>query len=251
MFFIIWHATHTSGHFQSQARQRCLTQVTFRWKDYAHGSRQRTMASWREFLRRFLLPRAAACFVAHPLLRIPCESAANPTTATLPTVAGGHLASEPPHRRPERRSYRFLVVSALRWRMLLIEKFTAQEIRWKSAEASHFVDSSYQALYGESSVCFGTHTGVCLSRENRKNRQPYLWQPVENLIRTKLLAQSSKLDASPVGNQLRPRSQEPKFKPIDGPRPPQTQRLRSNAPIESAPGSYAEPLLLCLPGHSD
>src|SRR5207249_3287913 len=31
-------------------------QVTFRWKDYAHGSKQRTMAvSGQEFLRRFLL----------------------------------------------------------------------------------------------------------------------------------------------------------------------------------------------------
>jgi hypothetical protein len=31
-------------------------QVTFRWKDYAHGSKQRTMTvSGEEFLRRFLL----------------------------------------------------------------------------------------------------------------------------------------------------------------------------------------------------
>jgi len=36
-----------------------------------------------EFLRRFLLHVLPRGFVPHPLLRIPCESAANPTTATL------------------------------------------------------------------------------------------------------------------------------------------------------------------------
>src|SRR5437879_1936219 len=71
---------------------------------------------WRRVPSSVLAARAAAWLRAHPLLRIPCESAANPTTATLPTVAGGHLASEPPST-PGRRDEvtRFLVVSALRW----------------------------------------------------------------------------------------------------------------------------------------
>jgi Putative transposase len=93
-------------------------QVIFRWKDYARGSRQRTMAvGGEEFLRRFLLHVLPRGLRAYPLLWIPCESAANPTTATLSTVAGGHLPSAPPstpHRREE--VTRFLVVSALRWR---------------------------------------------------------------------------------------------------------------------------------------
>src|SRR6266849_9144021 len=72
---------------------------------------------WRRVPSSVLVARAAAWLRAHPLLRIPCESAANPTTATLPTIAGGQLASAPPST-PDRRDEvtRFLVVSALRWR---------------------------------------------------------------------------------------------------------------------------------------
>ena len=95
-----------------------------------------------EFLRRFLL-RAAAWLRAHPLLRIPCESAANPTTATLPTIAGGHLAAEPPST-PGRRDEvtRFLVVSALRWGNGLDRKVHGRDPLEFSLKASHFVDSS-------------------------------------------------------------------------------------------------------------
>ena len=50
--------------------------VTFRWKDYAHKSKQRLMTvTAEEFLRRFLLHTLAARLCAHPLLRLPREPA--------------------------------------------------------------------------------------------------------------------------------------------------------------------------------
>ena len=47
-------------------------QVTFRWKDYAHGNKKRTMTvSADEFLRRFLLHVLPGRLHAHSLLRLP------------------------------------------------------------------------------------------------------------------------------------------------------------------------------------
>ena len=46
--------------------------VSFRWKDYRHGSQVRTLTlAADEFLRRFLAARAAEALRPHPLLRLP------------------------------------------------------------------------------------------------------------------------------------------------------------------------------------
>jgi len=46
--------------------------VSFRWKDYRHGGRVRTLTlEAEEFLRRFLAACLAEALRAHPLLRFP------------------------------------------------------------------------------------------------------------------------------------------------------------------------------------
>jgi putative transposase len=62
--------------------------VTFRWRDYAHGNRQREMTvSAEEFIRRFLLHVLPRGFVRISQLRLSskpasCHSAASLSSAT-------------------------------------------------------------------------------------------------------------------------------------------------------------------------
>ena len=70
------------------------THVTFRWKDYAHHSKRRTMTlSHEEFLRRFLqhvLPRGLP---AHSLLRLARQSPARCAASSLPHAVGGRTSA--------------------------------------------------------------------------------------------------------------------------------------------------------------
>jgi hypothetical protein len=118
--------------------------VTFRWKDYARGSRQRTMAvGGEEFLRRFLLHVLPRGFVR---IRFFGFLANRQRTQLLPLCQ--RLLEAISHQRlpaPQTGETKLPVSWLCPYcggAMVLIEKFTAQEIRWKLAEASHFVDSS-------------------------------------------------------------------------------------------------------------
>ncbi len=118
--------------------------VTFRWKDYTRGSRQRMMAvSGEEFLRRFLLHLLPRGFVR---IRFFGFLANRRRTQLLPLCqrlleAISHQSLPAPQTGETKLPASWLCPHC-GGAMLLIEKFTAQEIRWKSAEASHFVDSS-------------------------------------------------------------------------------------------------------------
>jgi hypothetical protein len=117
--------------------------ITFRWKDYAHGSKQRKMTvTAEEFLRRFMLhvlPRGFvrirfSGFLANrrrkqllPLCQqllegtpqrseAPGNSAAKPVAAWLCPHCGGP--------------------------MVLVEKLTAQQIRRTSVDRKSHIDSS-------------------------------------------------------------------------------------------------------------
>jgi hypothetical protein len=81
--------------------------VTFRWKDYARGSRQRTMAvGGEEFLRRFLLHVLPRGFVR---IRFFGFLANRRRTQLLPLCQCSRpfRISASQHPRPERRSYPF------------------------------------------------------------------------------------------------------------------------------------------------
>jgi hypothetical protein len=119
-------------------------QVTFWWKDYARGSKQRTMAvGGEEFLRRFLLHVLPRGFVR---IRFFGFLANRRRTQLLP-LCQRWLEVISPQRLPALQARETKLPAC--WlcphgggAMVLIEKFTAQEIRWQSAQASHFVDSS-------------------------------------------------------------------------------------------------------------
>jgi hypothetical protein len=115
--------------------------VTFRWKDYARGSKQRTMAvSGEEFLRRFMLhvlPRGFVRirffgFLANrrraPLLPLCQQLLETSPRQNLPTSTAGETAS--------------WLCPHCGGAMVLIEKLTAQQICWRATEESHFVDTS-------------------------------------------------------------------------------------------------------------
>ena len=115
--------------------------VTFRWKDYAHKGKQKLMTvTAEEFLRRFLLHTLPRGFVrirfcgflanrrrgeALPLCQARLETGA-PVAPSLSTSAGPSLWLCPCCGGP----------------MALIEKLTAQQLRWKSAGRESLCDSS-------------------------------------------------------------------------------------------------------------
>jgi hypothetical protein len=114
--------------------------VTFRWKDYAHGNKKRKMTvSADEFLRRFLLHVLPRGFVRirhfgflanrHRATLVPlCRHVLNDTPPS-PDVA----SSEAAHTWPCPRCAAPMIV---------IEKLTAQQIRWSSADRKSFIDTS-------------------------------------------------------------------------------------------------------------
>jgi len=119
-------------------------QVTFRWKDYARGSKQRTMVvSGDEFLRRFLLHVLPRGFVR---IRFFGFLANRRRTQLLPlcqrllhVISSQRLSALPAGPRKLPASW---LCPRCGGAMVLIEKFTAQEICGKSAPVSPFVDTS-------------------------------------------------------------------------------------------------------------
>ena len=118
--------------------------VTFRWKDYAHGNKRRLMTvTAEEFLRRFLLHtlprgfvrirffgflanrrRATSLALCHQLLEI------NPQLRSIPPATA---------EQPTRGSWTCPLCGGP---MVVIERLTAQQIRWESARQRAFIDTS-------------------------------------------------------------------------------------------------------------
>jgi hypothetical protein len=117
-------------------------QVTFRWKDYAHGSEQRTMTlTCDEFLRRFLLHVLPKGFIR---IRFFGFLAARRRAALLP-LCQQLLAAHPRLRSPTPISPR----SPATWRcprcggeMRPRERLTAQQIFSSSVGQRSFIDTS-------------------------------------------------------------------------------------------------------------
>jgi hypothetical protein len=119
-------------------------QVTFRWKDYAHGHKQRKMTiPAGEFLRRFFLHVLPLGFVRIrsfgflanrgrakllPLCREVLAASPSPSSSPISTVA-----------TPSPATWRCPCCGGP---MVLIEKLTANQIRLRSAEGLAHVDTS-------------------------------------------------------------------------------------------------------------
>jgi len=119
-------------------------QVTFRWKDYAHGSRKRKMTiPADEFLRRFflhVLPRGFVRIRNFGFLANRRRSKLLPLCQQLLTTSSDSSSSvvEPANTAP-----------LATWRcpccggpMVLVEKLTAQQLRLRSPGAPNLVDTS-------------------------------------------------------------------------------------------------------------
>jgi hypothetical protein len=114
--------------------------VTFRWKDYAHGSKQKLMTvTAEEFLRRFLLHVLPQGFVRIRFFGF----LANRRRKTLLPLCRDllQMTQSPDSVLP--------TSSAVNWRcpqcqgpMLLIERFTALQIRMLSTTRNHLIDTS-------------------------------------------------------------------------------------------------------------
>jgi hypothetical protein len=117
--------------------------VTFRWKDYAHGSKQRKMTvTAEEFLRRFMLHVLPRRFVR---IRFSGFLANRRRKQLLPLCQ--RLLDGNPQQRSETRSNETKPPAS--WlcphcggAMLLIERLSAQQIRRRSVDRKDLVDSS-------------------------------------------------------------------------------------------------------------
>ena len=118
--------------------------VTFRWKDYAHGSKQRKMTvTAEEFLRRFMLHVLPRGFVR---IRFSGFLANRRRQQLLPFCK--QLLEGSPYARSE-TPVSIAAEPADGWLcphcggpMMLIEKLTAQQVRKRSVEQKTLVDSS-------------------------------------------------------------------------------------------------------------
>jgi hypothetical protein len=119
-------------------------QVTFRWKDYAHGNKNRTMTiSADEFLRRFLLHVLPKGFVR---IRFFGFMASRRRTALLPQCQDLLLAPSQPLTSAPAPATAAVVAT---WTcpicggpMVLVERLTAQQIVDPSAGLRSYLDSS-------------------------------------------------------------------------------------------------------------
>ena len=117
--------------------------VTFRWKDYAHGSKQRKMTvTAEEFLRRFMLHVLPRGFVR---IRFSGFLANRRRQHLLPLCKQLLEGSSPPPVTPggvEAKPVEGWLCPHCGGRMMLIEKLTAQQIRRRSVDQKTLVDSS-------------------------------------------------------------------------------------------------------------
>ena len=118
--------------------------VTFRWKDYAHKSKQRLMTvTAEEFLRRFLLHTLPRGFVR---IRF-CGFLANRRRRELLPLCRRVLETGPLTRPPTpttsgpKTSCDWLC-PCCGGTMALIEKLTPQQIRWRSVDRESGADTS-------------------------------------------------------------------------------------------------------------
>lgn len=119
--------------------------VTFRWKDYAHGSKKRLMtASAEEFLRRFLLHA-----LPHGFVRIRSFGfLSNRRRATLLPLCRRLLEAQPWRPSGEPAAPAIQPAAAL-WRcpqcggpMVVIDRLSAQQLHWELARLRAIPDTS-------------------------------------------------------------------------------------------------------------
>jgi hypothetical protein len=118
--------------------------VTFRWKDYAHGSKQRKMTvTAEEFLRRFMLHVLPLGFVRirfSGFLANRCRKQLLPLCQTL--LGASTTQPSEPLGSGEAKPLAAWRCPCCGGDMVVVEKLTAQQIRRRSVDRKPLVDSS-------------------------------------------------------------------------------------------------------------
>src|SRR6202034_1369064 len=134
--FTIWRATHIAWRFPITGR------VTFRWKDYARGDKQRLMTvTAEEFLRRFLLhtlPRGFVRIRSFGFLANRRRGKLLPLCRQL--LAGG----SPPQNvaQPETEASGCWLCPCCGGAMALVERLTPQQMLLRAPGRESFADTS-------------------------------------------------------------------------------------------------------------
>jgi Putative transposase len=117
-------------------------QVTFRWKDYAHGSKKRKMTvSAHEFLRRFLLHVLPKGFVRIRFFGF----LANRRRSTLLAQCQRLLAAQPetrPSPSPAQPIVSTWLCPLCGGTMIVVERLTAEQITVRTVELQDYFDTS-------------------------------------------------------------------------------------------------------------
>lgn len=118
--------------------------VTFRWKDYAHGNQQRLMTlTVNEFLRRFLLhtlPRSFVRIRSFGFMAHRRRSTLLPVCQQLLEVNSSW--AEPRSETTQQHKQPTWFCPRCGGPMVVIQRFSAQQLIWESFKQYDFVDSS-------------------------------------------------------------------------------------------------------------
>jgi hypothetical protein len=116
--------------------------VTFRWKDYTHGNRQKLMTvSVEEFLRRFLLHTLPRGFVRIRFFGY----MANRRRAALLPICSKSIASNSDSEKSEMTQVEHQsawLCPCCRGPMVVIQRLTADQIAWESFRRMDVADTS-------------------------------------------------------------------------------------------------------------
>jgi len=117
-------------------------QVTFRWKDYAHGSKQRKMTvSAQEFLRRFMLHVLPKGFVRIRFFGFLANRRRSTLLAQCQRLLPAHPEARPRSAQPKAMISTWLC-PLCGGTMIVVERLTAQQITVRTVGLQGYADTS-------------------------------------------------------------------------------------------------------------
>jgi hypothetical protein len=133
--------THRVAISNHRLIQLANGQVTFRWKDYAHGSKKRKMTvTAHEFLRRFLLHVLPKGFVRIRFFGFLANRRRRTQLAQCQQLLAA--SAEPPSRPSSAEPFSAWLCPFCGGTMVVVERLTAQQVADRTAGPPGYVDTS-------------------------------------------------------------------------------------------------------------